>query len=138
PPGAHPHPSPTGAASIGSRSRHHPPTGTIGVRSSSRRLRAVAAGGGCSSTEGGSSSAFSLIALSADMYTTPNIGNGLDLDNYSWDQSVQEVKKAINTTEAIEENKKGLLGIIFFLTKCLICVLLFSLGVLEEYLVRGV
>ncbi|KAH0743074.1 hypothetical protein KY290_031067 [Solanum tuberosum] len=52
-----------------------------------------------------------LIALSADMYTTPNIGNGLDLDNYSWDQSVQEAKKAINTTEAIEENEKGLLGI---------------------------
>ncbi|KAG5600744.1 hypothetical protein H5410_032114 [Solanum commersonii] len=50
-----------------------------------------------------------LIAFSADMYTTPNIGNGLDLDNYSWDQSIHKVKEAINTTEAIEENKKGLL-----------------------------
>ncbi|TMW82659.1 hypothetical protein EJD97_005461 [Solanum chilense] len=37
----------------------------------------------------------------------PNIGNGLDLDNYSCGQSVQEVKVANNATEAIEENKKG-------------------------------
>uniref|UniRef100_M1BQA4 Salt tolerance protein 5 n=1 Tax=Solanum tuberosum TaxID=4113 RepID=M1BQA4_SOLTU len=36
-------------------------------------------------------------------------GNGLDLDNYSCGQSVQEVKEANNTTEAIEENKKRLL-----------------------------
>ncbi|XP_069155321.1 protein BOBBER 1 isoform X2 [Solanum lycopersicum] len=37
----------------------------------------------------------------------PNIGNVLDLDNYSCGQSVQEVKVANNATEAIEENKKG-------------------------------
>ncbi|KAH0748798.1 hypothetical protein KY290_028030 [Solanum tuberosum] len=37
-------------------------------------------------------------------------GNGLDLDNYSCGQSVQEVKEANNTTEAIEENKKRLLA----------------------------
>ncbi|XP_025887281.1 protein BOBBER 1 isoform X1 [Solanum lycopersicum] len=47
------------------------------------------------------------VAYSADMYTAPNIGNVLDLDNYSCGQSVQEVKVANNATEAIEENKKG-------------------------------
>ena len=51
------------------------------------------------------------VAYSADMYTAPNIGNVLDLDNYSCGQSVQEVKVANNATEAIEENKKGHLGI---------------------------
>ena len=49
------------------------------------------------------------------MYTAPTIGNGLDLDNYSCGQSVQEVKEANNATEVLEENKKGPLGI--FLNK---------------------